>query len=184
MKKLGLHDMLETERFIMKIPEESEAESLWSLISDETTKYMVWDKSDSYEETLKSIISRREKAKLWENWESAIYDKYTWECIWQCGINKIDEKIPSFSLWYWISEKYYWKWIVPECVKRILKFVFEESSFEKWIITCDSQNINSWKVALKCWFELEWTLRKHERVKWKLRDTNYYGLTREKYFKV
>ena len=182
MKKLWLHDTLETERCILRIPEESEADDIWNLISDDTTKFMIWDKWDDSSDTLKSIENRRNWANESKNWEAMIYDKNSWKCIWQCGINKIDDIIPSFALGYWISSEYYGKWIVPECVKRIMKFAFQESDFEKWIITCDCRNINSWKVALKCGFEFEWTFKNHERIKWELRDTNFYWITREQYF--
>lgn len=181
MKKLWLHDILETERCIIKIPEESEAEYMWNLITEDTIKYMIWDKWDTYETTLKNIQKTRKNAEAWISWDAAIYDKQTQKYIGRCGINKIRDEIPAFELWYWVSEEYYGKWIVPECVKRFLKFAFEESKFEKWVIRCDTQNKNSAKVALKCGFSHEGDFKNHERIRWKLRDTSFYGITREEY---
>ena len=183
MKKLWLTDTLETKRCILRIPEESEAEYIWNLITEDTTKYMIWDKGSDFSGTLDSIKKRKKWVEEWKNWEAAIYDKETLLCIGNCWINKIDDHTPSFALGYWIAPEYYGRWIIPECVREILRFVFEESNFEKWVITCDGQNTNSWKVALKCWFEFEWKLKNHERIKGELRDTNFYGITREQYFR-
>jgi RimJ/RimL family protein N-acetyltransferase len=181
MKKLWLNDILETQRYILKLPQESEAEYMWNLITENTTKYMIWNKSDTVDETLKNIKETKEKSQKWTEWQAAIYDSSSWELIGRCWINTYDEKIPSFQIWYWISEKHYGKWIVPECVKRLLHFAFIESSFEKVIIRCDSENINSQKVALKCWFNFEWEFKKYERINWKLRDTKFFGITKEDY---
>ena len=183
MKKLWLKDTLETERCLIKIPEESEAENIWNLISDDTTKYMIWEKTDTSAKTLESIQKNRINAKLWTSWDSSVFDKVTGKCIWMCWINSIDPKVPSFEIWYWISEQYYGKGLIPECLKEILRVCFTELGFEKWIISCDSRNINSEKVALKCGFEFEWKFKNHKRVKWKLRDTSFYWITREQYLK-
>lgn len=181
IKKLWLYDSLETKRCIIKIPEESDSEYIWNLINEETTKYMIWEKWNDFSNTLKNIKSARENANFWTSWDAAIYDKKTELCIWRCGINKIIDNIPSFELWYWIAPEYYGKWIMPECVKRFLKFAFEESSFEKWVIRCDTKNENSKKVALKCWFSHEGDFKNYERIRWELRDTSFYGITRTQY---
>ena len=55
MKKLWINDILETERCILKIPQESEAEYMWNLITQDTTRYMVWDKWDDFSSTLQNI---------------------------------------------------------------------------------------------------------------------------------
>ena len=99
----------------------------------------------------------------------------------RCWINKYHDDIPSFELWYWIAEEYYGKWIIPECVNKFLKYTFIEHGYNKVIIRCDSENINSQKVAIKCGFTEEGEFKNHERIKWELRDTKYFGITREDY---
>ncbi|MCH2189111.1 GNAT family N-acetyltransferase [Candidatus Gracilibacteria bacterium] len=183
MKKLGLHDTLETQRCILKIPEESEAEYIWNLITSDTIRYMIWEKGDDFSTTLKNIKKTRIKVSAGEAWDAAIYDKNTGKHIGRCGINKIDDTIPSFELGYWIAPEYYGQGIMPECIRRYLKFAFEQSSFEKGVIRCDSKNENSKKVALKCGFTLEGEFKNHDRVKGELRDTSFYGITRQEYEK-
>lgn len=109
MKKLWIDNILETKRCIIKIPEESEAEYMWNLIHDDTIKYMTWEKGSSYKNTLNNIKETRNNAKIWKTWEAAIYDKKTKKCIGRCWINRIEEDIPAFELWYWITPTYYWK---------------------------------------------------------------------------
>ena len=57
MKKLGLDDILETERCILKIPQESEAEHIWSLATPNIKKYLIRENLESirnsYKETQK-----------------------------------------------------------------------------------------------------------------------------------
>jgi ribosomal-protein-alanine N-acetyltransferase len=144
---------------------------------------MIWEKWDDFQKTKENIQETRVNAEVGKSWDAAIYDKETRACIWRCWINKIIDKVPSFELWYWITPEYYGKWIVPECVKRYLQFAFEDSSFEKVILRCDDRNENSKKVALKCWFSHEWTFRNDDRIRWELRDTSFYGITREEYHK-
>lgn len=181
MKRLWLKDVLETKRCLMKIPEESEAEHMWNLISEDTTKYMIWDKWDNFSRTIKNIQETIYNAEAWRSWDAAIYNKGTDKCIGRCGINKIDDDIPSFELGYWISEEFYGKWIMSECINKYLEYAFEESNFEKWVIRCNSENENSKKVALKCWFKLEGEFKNHERIKWELRDTTFFWITRTEY---
>lgn len=182
MKKLGINDTLETDRCILKIPQESETEYMWNLITDNITKHMIWDKWEDYSSALKNIQETQLNAKEWKTWDAAIYDKKTGKCIGRCWINKIDELVPAFELWYWIAEQYWGQWIMPECVNRYLKFAFEESWVEKVAIRCSSRNINSEKVALKCGFTFEWEFKNHERIDGELRGTKFFWITKMQYF--
>jgi len=44
MKLPDFDAVLETERCFLKIPEESDAETMWNLISENTTQYLIWEK--------------------------------------------------------------------------------------------------------------------------------------------
>ncbi len=126
MKKLWLDSTLETQRCILKIPQESEAEYMWNLISSDITEYMLWDKWRDFSQTLKNIKKTRKKAESWNSWDAWIYLKKTWKCIGRCGIIWFDRDVPSIEIGYWISSKYWGKWYVPECVKILIDFSFKE----------------------------------------------------------
>lgn len=181
MKKLWLKDILETQRCIMKIPEISQSQNIWNLIAPALTQYLAWEKWEDVSQTIQNVEQARIKAKSWKAWDAAIYDKVSWEIIGRCGIIEIDDTIPSCSIWYMLAEEYWWKWIIPECVHRIIKFAFEESEFEKIIIRCDSRNENSAKVALKCGLFFEGEFKNHIREKWSLIDMKYFWITKEQY---
>ena len=129
--------------------------------------------------------TKYQKAQLnaieWKTWEAAIYDKQTWKIIGRCWISRIEDDTALFELWYWISEEYYWKWIMPECVNRYLKFGFEESNFEKIVIRFSSENINSEKVAIKCWFNFKEEIKNYEKIDWEWRDTKFFYITRKQH---
>ena len=56
-----LNQILETERCILKIPQESDAEEMWNLISENIEKYMIWKRGDSYISSLENIRKARKK---------------------------------------------------------------------------------------------------------------------------
>ncbi len=181
MKIPWINDTLETKRCILKLAEESEAEYTWSLISPNITKYMLWEKWKDYSSTLKNIQKSRKDSLKKKSFDAAIYLKESWKIIWRCWIISVNKQSNSVEFWYWLSESYWWVWIMPECIDRLLQYVFLESCFEKAIIRCDKENTNSSRVAIKCWFTFEWCFRKYEKRDGVLRDTNFYWILKEGY---
>ena len=174
MKKLGLNDILETQRCIIKLPKQSEAEYMWSLITENTTKYMIWNKWLDSRETLKNIKKTQEKAEKWESWEWAIYDKKTWVCIGRCGINEIDSIIPSFQLGYWIAEPFWNEGYATEAVGAILKFGFETLGLNKVIAVYLPTNEASGKVMIKNGMIKEAEFKNHDVKRGHTKDDNVY----------
>ena len=183
MKKLGLDDILETERCLIKIPQINEVEFIWNLITPQVTENMLWDKWEDSSQTYENLLKARKKAKSWDSWDAAIYLKETWKCIWRCGIPEIDKNIPSVSIWYWLSPKYWWKWIIPECVDKLLSTAFNEMGMINAVLCADSNNMKSRRVAEKCWFTLDGVIRRERKVKWTVRDVAVYTMLKEEYNK-
>lgn len=174
MKKLWINDILETQRCILKVPEESDAEDIWNLVTENIQKYLI---RENYE----SIKHSKQETNTWHLWDAAILDKKTQKYIWRISISYVCEKVKSIELWYWLSEEYWGEGIVVECIKRIKNFSFESANYEKIIIRCDSDNIQSIRVAEKCWFQQEWILRKDHYARWACIDRCYFWLLREEY---
>ena len=183
MKKLWLDDVLETERCLIKIPEIGEAEYIWNLITPDVTENMLWDKWEDFSQTHANLIKTRDKAKKWESWDAAIYLKETWECIGRCWMVNIDNNIPAMEIWYWLTPTYWWKWIVPECVDKLLFVGFQKLWMINAVLCADSNNTKSRRVAEKCGFTLDGVIRRERKVKWTVRDVAVYTMLKEEYSK-
>ena len=179
MKKLKLTDKIKTERLIIEIPNREDTKEIYNLIDDDITKFMSWNKDYKWVENhVKWLIN---DAKEWKSWEAIIRCKEHNKILWKFWIYKYQEDILSIELWYWIWKKYWWKWYIPECIEVIKKKVFLEMWYERIVIIATKENINSRKVAEKCWFKLDWILRWNTNIKWKIIDRVFYTFIKDDY---
>lgn len=181
MRLLWLHDSIETERCILKIPEESEAEDMLNLVNNKITEFMPWDKCSSIESQKEHIIKRRYDAIRWTTWNAALYQK-NGSMIGRFWLPRLNISSKRWEIWYWLWSEYWWKWYIPEAVEWLKKHVFENLNWESLIIRVNTKNTNSCRVAEKCSFQKEWILRKEEFSKGEFEDIVYYSFTREDYF--
>jgi len=75
------------------------------------------------------------------------------------GFFKVDLKTKSCELGYWLDKGSVGKGIVSKCVRAIEKILFEQLGFNRIVIKCDKNNIESAKVALRCGYKQEAELR-------------------------
>lgn len=176
MKKLWLNDILETQRCILRIPKKSEAEEIWGLVTPNIQKYLI-------RENINSIRDSKKQAQEWKLWDSVIYDKNNNKILGRISISYVSEEIKSIEIWYWLSEQSWGQWIMFECVKRLVDYSFKDADYEKVIATCNSDNEKSIKLLKKMGFIHEWTLRKHQYVRWIAVDIIYFWMLKEDYLR-
>lgn len=70
-----------------------------------------------------------------------------------------------------------------ECVERIIEIWFNDCWYERILIKATKENINSINVAKRCWFQLDWVLRKDAYIKGDFVDKAYYTFLKEDYIK-
>ena len=179
MKRLQLNSEIITERCIIKMPELWNAQEIYDLIDDDITKYMAWSRTTP-EETKSNMIKCREEVEAWISWEWAIFLN-SGECIWRFWIHDLKDKNASVSLWYFIGKDYWWKWYIPECIDAFKKIAFHELWVNKIIIRYREWNVNSYKVAEKCWFQHEGILRADAYEKGEFVDKVYYSFLKSDY---
>ena len=91
-------------------------------------------------------------------------------------LKSIDWSIPKTQIGFYIDEAYAGKGIISEAIQIISNHCFEEKGFEKLFMRIHPDNIAACKVAEKCGFELEGTIRKEYRtIEGELIDLLYYG---------
>lgn len=179
MKKLWLSDKLETKRLIIEMPKIEDARELYTLINDDITEFMPWSKWEDYKFVESHIKEKIELCNNWESWDCLIRKKDNNKIIWKFWIIKFDEDINSIELWYWIWKEFWWQWYIPECVELIKAYWFNILWINRIVIIATKENIKSRKVAEKCWFKLDWILRQHWNVKWKIVDKAIYTSLKE-----
>ena len=181
MKKLNITDKLETERLIIQISKIEDSKELYDLIDDDVTHFMYWSKWEDYKSIEPHIKEKIKLVNEWKSWDSLIRKKDDSKIIWKFWIIEYVDDINSIELWYWIWKKYWGKWYIPECVEFMKEYAFNELWVNRIVIIATKENINSRKVAEKCWFKLDWILRWEANVKWNIVDKAVYTFLKDDY---
>ncbi len=181
MKKLPIDFKIETERCIIEMPKLENAIDYYKLCTPAVSHFMTWDNLWSVENYEKFIISKKENWEKQRWFESIVKFKHNSKMIWCFWIARYFEEIESIEIWYWLAEEYWGKWIIPECLEKMKEIAFDEIWCKSIKLRADKNNFRSRRVAEKCWFKLDWILRQHDNIKWKLKDISYYSLLKEEY---
>ncbi len=94
-------------------------------------------------------------------------------------LKNIDWSIPKSEIGFYIDEAYEGKGIITKALNQICDFCFEERGFEKLFLRTHPENVSAQRVAEKCGFQLEGTIRKdYKTTAGQLIDLQYYGRLR------
>lgn len=173
---------LETERLILRRFRIEDAEDMFrSWASSETvTKYLTWPPHASVEETrgyLQSVI---------DSYADNVYDwmiewKETHEVIGTIGVVSMREDVASCEIGYCMSERFWGRGIMPEALKEVIRFLFEEVGMNRIEATHDVNNPKSGHVMEKCGLRYEGTHRQASRNNQGVCDTVCRAILREDY---
>ena len=75
------------------------------------------------------------------------------------GIHRMDWTVRRFEIGYWLRTSLYGQGYMTEAVHAIAGFAFDILHARRVEIRADELNYRSWRVAERCGFELEGTLR-------------------------
>lgn len=150
--------MLETKRLLLRPWEESDAEELYKYAKDPLVGPIAgWPPHTSVEESQKII---REVLSVPETY--AIIWKETGLPIGAIGIKTgeqtdLTDAENECELGYWLGVPYWGQGIMPEAVKEVLRYGFEELEMKKiWCAYYDGNN-KSKRVQEKCGFKYHHT---------------------------
>lgn len=98
------------------------------------------------------------------------------QLIGTCGSPRMDQCVPKFELGYWLTSSETGNGYVTEAVNLLSTYLLTEKNAARIEIKCDELNIASWRVAEKCGFELEATIKNDRRNPMgKLSSTRLYA---------
>ncbi len=152
---------IETERLILRKFTIEDAPAMYqNWASDpEVTKYLTWQPHESLTDT-RAILSEWVK-----EYDKADYYQWAIELkgagpIGSIAVVGIRDNTLEAELGYCIGRAYWGKGLMPEAVKAVLGFLFEEVGFRRVMAKHDAMNPNSGRVMEKAGMKYEGTLRK------------------------
>lgn len=186
MKQIGTRE-LETDRLILrKVRKDDAMEAYYSWCSsDVVDKYVLFKRHDNVEVT----------KELYENWEKEYEDLSTYRWIVQTkgtkeliGTIDVSKKFLRFGtceIGYCYGEKFWNNGYGTECLKSVIKYLFEEAEAELVCAEHMENNPGSGRVMEKAGMKFEGKLRSRVVDKNGIRNDLFsYSITKEEYFKT
>lgn len=79
------------------------------------------------------------------------------------GLHRMNWSVPRFEIGYWIRSSFEGQGYVAEAVTRLTAFALKELGAARIEIHCSQRNVRSQRVAERCGYLREGTLRNHRR---------------------
>lgn len=173
---------LETERLILRPPDDRDADDLYPIISDpEVTNNLLIPYPFPEERMLPWIRDRREALRARERYTLVVVLKETGRVIGICGLIGCSWKHLNAELIYWLGKQYWGKGYMPEAAGRIVRFGFEELGLERISVGCFTRNEASRRVIEKLGFTYEGCARHEYRKDGEYQDVYHFGMLREEH---
>jgi [ribosomal protein S5]-alanine N-acetyltransferase len=178
---------LESERLILRVPRENEAESLVASINNpNVVRYLSKVPFPYGIKDAKGFIKKsREKArkKKKEDFAFSIQLKSEKGIVGGIGLHEYEEYPGIAEIGYWIAEEHWKKGLMSEAVEKILQYGFQEVGLRRIVLKAAEVNGGSNAIAKKFGFSLEGKLRQgmKSRVDKQIYDVNVYGLLKSEW---
>ncbi len=173
--------LLETERLALRSPTVEDAPALKAAIRESMHSLRPWMFWAQEIPTLERMIENCRHAEQEfvknSNHRIHIFLKESNELIGFTGLHRINWKVPSFEIGYWLRQSRTGQGLMTEAVRGLTNYCLEKLAAKRVEIRASSENVKSRKVAERAGFELEGILRNDRRhVNGTLRNTVVYAL--------
>lgn len=171
---------LETNRLILRSFRESDAEDFFTYASlPDVGPNAGWKPHENIQESRKILRGFLEEDQVW-----ALEDKISQKVIGSLGLEESAGRSnpKTRMLGYCLSPAFWGKGLMPEAVRRVLRFAFEEMDLDLVWVTHYPFNHRSKRVIEKLGFVYEGTLRQAvRRYDGVVLDRMSYSMTREEW---
>lgn len=171
----------ETERLLIRAAMPGEGAALNTAIRESLNQLRPWmpwvHPTPSAEDS--EIFSRQTHAKFLtrDDFGLRIWRKSDGDLVGSSGLHPQDWSVPKFEIGYWCRTKYLGQGYITEAVRGIVRFGFDCLGAERIEIRCDANNVRSRRVAERCGFHLDATLKNDMRaLDGSLRDTLLFSV--------
>ena len=162
-----MHPVIETERLILRAPQLGDERPLNEAINRSLPalqRWMPWAVDPSFEPTMRFV---KEGIASWSNEQAkdfpmVILHKASNQIIGASGFNeRSNPQVPMYEIGYWLDTQYTGLGLATETVGALTKFAFESFNAVRVQVVMQADNNASKRVAEKCGFALEATLKKY-----------------------
>ena len=180
MNKLGTKRM-ETDRLILRKYVIEDAEDMYNnWASDpEVTKFLTWPTHPSVDITrmlLQDWIPKYEDGGYF-NW--VIELKENGRAIGNISVVRLKEEIEAAEIGYCMSRAYWGQGIMPEALRAVMDFLFDEVGLNRVAAYHDANNPKSGRVMDKAGMKFEGVLRQARRNNLGICDEVWYAAIKE-----
>ena len=172
---------LETERLLLRKLRLSDAEAVFAYASDsEVTRYVLWDTHGSIEdsENFLSFANEGYEREDFGGWGLVL--KASGAFVGTCGLEAAPEHARA-ELGYVLSREHWGRGLMPEAVRRVIRYCFERMDLNRVEARCIAENKASSRVMEKAGMSYEGTLRGREYIKGSYKDMKIYSILRREY---
>jgi ribosomal-protein-alanine N-acetyltransferase len=182
MKHLGTKRM-ETERLILRPFTREDAQAMFDNWANdpEVTKYLTWPAHDSLGVTqwvLNEWVQGYEKPDFYQ-W--AIVPKDYGQPVGCISVVEKRDDVQWMEIGYCMGKQWWGKGIMPETLKAVMTYLFEEVGVLRLQACHDVRNPNSGAVMRKCGMTYEGTLRQYTRNNQGICDVSVYSILKAEY---
>lgn len=149
----------------------------------EVTRYLTWPTHDSEQVTEMVISDWISQYDNLESYQWAIELKEIQEPIGSIGVVKFDSDIASVDVGYCMSKAWWGKEIMPEALRAVIAFFFEEVGMNRVAARHDRNNPKSGRVMEKAGMTYEGVQRMGGRNNQGIVDEVWYSILRSEYKK-
>lgn len=174
---------LETERLILRRFVVEDAQAMYdNWASDpEVTRFLTWPPHGSAEITgmLLADWVKQYEDDAYYHW--VIELKEIGEVIGSISVVKLNEEIESADVGYCMSRAYWGRGIMPEALRAVIKYLFEEVGMNRIAACHDVNNPKSGRVMDKAGMKLEGIWRQAGKNNQGICDEVWHSIIREEY---
>lgn len=172
---------LTTERLILRRFTLDDAEDMfrnWAA-SEKVTRYLTWEPYKNTDDVKGYIQYVIESCEQPDHYDWVIEYKELGQVIGSIGVISLREDIAACEIGYCLSDKFWGKGIMPEALREVIRFLFEEVGMNRIQATHDVNNPNSGRVMEKCGMQYEGTMRQASKNNQGVCDSVMRAILRE-----
>ena len=141
-----------------------------------------WDTHRSLEESIQFCMRSKAHWLLRDNMNLGIWERESGRYLGGTGFHDPEWRVRKLAIGYWLRPSATRRGYMTEAVKVITRAAFDAFKASRVEIHCDTRNTASRRVAERCGYVLEGTLRREAlTTAGELRDTHVFGMLREEY---
>jgi RimJ/RimL family protein N-acetyltransferase len=175
-------DWIETERLTLRVPRAGDGRMVFASVRDsleELKPWMPWARDDYSVESSEEWCRRSAADFIERKGLNFLMLLKNGEHVGNLGTAALDWDVPKVEIGYWLRTSHCGKGLVTEAVDAVCNVYLKSLKFERIEIRADELNERSWRVAERCGFVLEGTLRNDFRYPHgRLRSTRVYSKLR------